>query len=108
MRDVIQKMLEAEAEAQRIVSEAGTEADRIRTDARRRAQQRAEKTREEARAEADRLIAEAENQARRDRDEALRRAAEATEQEVRIDPDRRREAVDAVVRAVVGEPPPGA
>jgi len=103
MRDVIQKMLEAEAEAKRLLSEAEAEADRIRADARRRAQRLVETARQEARDEADRLHAEAAEQAGRDRDAGLSRAAQRIEQEVGIDPERRREAVETVVRAVAGE-----
>jgi len=103
MRDVIQKMLEAEAEAKRIVAEAEAEADRIRAEARRQAQHLLETARRQARDEADRLIAEADEQADRDRGSGLSLAAERIEQEVGIDPERRREAVETVVRAVAAE-----
>ena len=103
MRDVIQKMLEAEAQAKRLVAEAEAEADRIRADARRQAPQRAEAIRADARAESDRLGREAADAADRDRADALRRAAEAIDREVHLDDQARARAVERVVRAVTGQ-----
>jgi len=104
MRDVIQRMLDAEAQANRIIAEAEAQADRIRADARRQAHERAEAIRADARAEADRLVREAADEADRDRADALRRAAETIDREVRLDDRARARAVEAVVRAVTGQP----
>jgi len=105
MRDVIEKMLAAEAEAKRLVADAEAEADRIRADARRQAQERADTIRTEARAEADRLVHEAAEAADRDRAEALRRATETIDREIHLDDEARARAVDLVVWAVTGQAP---
>lgn len=56
MRDVIQKVIAAEAEGRRIVEAAKTEAERISSDAQKKAQDIVARARQEARAEAERMV----------------------------------------------------
>lgn len=102
MRDVIQKMLVAEAEAKRIVAQAEGEAERTRAEARRQAQQLADQVRDETRAEVDAAIEEAVQQADRERQQRLAKAAGNIEADLRLDEKRQADAVEVVVRCVRG------
>jgi len=103
MRDVIRKMLEAEAEAKRIVQEAGAETERLLAEARRQAQKLAERARRETAAEAERIIQTAERDAEREKKERLDEIASEMDAELKVSEDARRAAVEAVVQSVCGK-----
>ena len=103
MRDVIQNMLDAEAEAKRITQAAEEEGERLRGEARAEIQALTDRSREETRNEADRIVATAVAEAERQRKDRIARAADRIEAEVRLDETLRRGAVEAVVRAVIGK-----
>jgi len=100
MRDVIQKMVEAEGEAKRVLDAARTEADRILADARRQAHAMAEQSRQETRDRAARILSDAVQQAEREKQQRLAREIAAAEAETRLDEATFRAAAQAVVRAV--------
>lgn len=104
MRDVIQRMLEAEAEAKRLTEQAEAEAERLRAEARRQVQDLMEQVRRQTRADVDRIIAAALEQAQQEKQTRLAQADAAMDSEVRIDESMRRSAVEAIVRAVCGNP----
>jgi len=103
MRDVIQKMLEAEAEAKRLLADAEAASERLLADARQKAQHGVELARTEGRAEADRILETARQEADRERDERVRQAAAAIQTEITVDEAVHRRGVEAVVRAVCGK-----
>lgn len=102
MRDVVQKMVEAEAEAKRILAQAQAEADRILAEARAKAQEIAGHHREELREQTTQIAEKAIQAAEAERRERLARAATKIEAEVRLDDAVRKEAVNAVIRTVAG------
>ena len=102
MRDVIRKMLQAEAEAKRIVQEAETQAEQIRADARKKAQDLAQRAQQETADEVQKILSDAEDQARREKQERIVQIASAIEKEIAMDENFRRESVETVVRAVLG------
>jgi vacuolar-type H+-ATPase subunit H len=103
MREVVQKMIEAEGEARRIVDAAKAEADRLLAEARRAAHETAERSLRDARAEADRILEKARDEAECERLERLAEAIAAVEAQVRLDERAQRGAVEAVVRGVCGK-----
>jgi vacuolar-type H+-ATPase subunit H len=102
MRDVIQKMLEAETEANRIAQSADAEAERLVAEARAETQAAAQRAREAAKAEAERIVAAAVEEAEREKTERLATATAEIEVSVRLDDAVLGGAVEAVVRAVAG------
>lgn len=102
MREIIQKVIEAEAEAQRVVAEAEAEAARLVAEAREQAGARLESVRTATREAADRTVAEAEAAARREREQRLAEAAGNIAGRIRLDEARRQAAVELVVRRVCG------
>jgi len=102
MRDVIQKMLEAEAEARRIVAAAEAEAERLHADARQQGQQLADKVRADTRAEADAIIEQACREAQHERQNRLDQASTSIEAEIQLDETSRAAVVEGVVRCVCG------
>jgi len=103
MREVIQKMVEAEGEAKRILDAAKAEADRLMGDARRQAQGLIEQSRREAKAAAAKVVEAAVQTAEREKKDRLSREIAAVEAETRLDDATRRAAVEAVVRLVSGQ-----
>ena len=102
MRDVIQKMLEAEAEAKRIVAGAEAEAERIRADARRQAHQLTDQARAETRTDTDRIAEEAAGRSDSQRRAAIADAAKTIDDGLHLDEPLRTRAVETVVRRVCG------
>ena len=102
MRDVIEKMLQAEAEAKRIVAQAEVDAEQIRAESRHRAQDLAEKVRLEAHDEAAAIVRQASEEAEKEKQARIARAAKVIDGEVRMDDEFRAGAVEAVVRCVRG------
>ncbi|MCX5684693.1 MAG: hypothetical protein NT049_13535 [Planctomycetota bacterium] len=100
MREVIQKMVEAEGDAKRLLDEAKTAADRLLGEARRQAQGLLEQSRGEAKAAAAKVVESAVQEDEREKKERLAREIAAVEAETRMDDAVRRAAVEAVVKAV--------
>ena len=103
MRDVIQSMVQAEAEAKRIVAAAEAEAERIVAEARKTAQPIVEQARARTREEAGRIVEAAAREAEREKKERLAAATAQIDAQVRLDDSLRRAAVEAVVKAVCGK-----
>jgi vacuolar-type H+-ATPase subunit H len=102
MREVIQKVIQAEGEAKRLRQEAQAEADRIMTEAQKQAHDLVVRCRQEVRVEAERIMAAAIQEAEREKKESLDRAAAEIEAQVRLDEATKQRAVEAVVRFVCG------
>lgn len=102
MRDVIEKVMEAEREAQRRLEAARAEAAGLLADAQREAHELVTRSGEEARAEAEKLVNAAKGDAQREKKEQLARAGAEIEAGVRLDEETHRRAVSAVVRNVCG------
>jgi len=100
MREVIQQLVAAEAEAQRIVQAAQAEADHILADGQHQAQALVARGREETRAAAEKLLATAIANAERDKQERLAQACEEIDAQVRLDEDSRDRIVAEIVRCV--------
>jgi len=106
MRNVIQKVLETEAEAKHIVEAANAEADDILSKARKQTQELLAQANREARAEADRMVEAAVKEAEREKQERLARAAAEIKTQIRLDEAVTRRAVEGVVRCVCGQQQP--
>ena len=102
MRDVIQKLIETEAEAKHIVETARAEAERILSDAQKQGRDLMALTRQETRVEADRILAAAIREAEREKQECLARAAAEIETQARLNEATKQRAVEEVVRCVCG------
>ena len=102
MRDVIQKVIAAEAEAKRILGAGRAEGDRILSEARQQAQELAARSRQEARAEAGRILESAVQEAEGEKQKRLSRSIAEIEAQIHLDEATRQHAVDAVVRFVCG------
>jgi vacuolar-type H+-ATPase subunit H len=102
MREVIQKMVEAEVEAKRILDAATAEAEHLLGEARRQAQGLLEQSRREAKAAAARVVEAAVQEAEREKTDRLAREIAAVEAKTSLDDATRRAAVEAVVRLVTG------
>jgi vacuolar-type H+-ATPase subunit H len=104
MRDVIQGMVQAETEAKRIVAAAKAEAERLVAEAHKQAQGLAQQVLAGTRDEAARIVEAASREAEREKKDRLAKATAEVEKEVRMDESLRRDAVEAVVKAVCGKP----
>jgi vacuolar-type H+-ATPase subunit H len=102
MQDVVGIVLQAEAEAKRILEEAEAEAERLTSEARSRAHEIVQMRRREAAEEADAIVKSAEQDAQGEREERLARAAVEIEAAVQLDPSAARQLVDAVLSCVGG------
>ncbi len=102
MRDVIQKIVATENQAKRIVEEGRVEADRILSEARKKAQYITTKAYQDAGKEAQDIVAEATQAAERERQDSLQRASEAIEREIVIDKDLRKAIIEEILRHVCG------
>lgn len=103
MRDVIQKVIAAEAEARRIVEAARVEADRISAGAQKQGEELVVRTRQEARAEADRVVEAALKTAAQEKRERLARVVAEIDTQVQLDETARQRAVAAAIRCVCGQ-----
>jgi vacuolar-type H+-ATPase subunit H len=74
MREVIAKILEAEAEGKRIVAAAKSEADRIMSDARDQAREETSRLHKDTQIEIDRMVEESSKAIEQERKSALARA----------------------------------
>ena len=106
MRNVIQKVLEAEAEAKRLVEAAKAEAEDTLCQARKQAQELLAQGRREARAEAERIVEAALKEAEHEKQERLARAAAEIKTQIHLDEAMTRRAVEGVVWCVCGRQQP--
>ena len=102
MRDVIQKLIETEAEAKHMVEAAKAEAELILSDAQKKGQDLVALTHQETRIEAEKILETATQEAGREKQERLSRAAAEIETQVRLDEAPKQRAVEGVVRCVCG------
>lgn len=102
MRDVIQKVLEAEKQARELVESARTEAAATLAAARKQAEERQRESAERTEAEAQHMAAVAVAAARQQQRDLLARAEAGLARRLKLEDAVRREAVDAVVRCVCG------
>jgi len=100
VRDVIQKIVATEAEAKSAVEEARAQADRILSEARRKARDIAAQANVEANTEAECIVAAAVEAADKEKEERLVRAAAKIDKQVGIDEAGRRRVVEKVVRCI--------
>ncbi|NLF22271.1 MAG: hypothetical protein GX590_03835 [Lentisphaerae bacterium] len=102
MRDVIEKVIQAEAEARAIVADAEREAEALLQKARTEAQRLREQDRVAVLAEQDRLVAEALEEAGRQCRRQIEAFAQDLKNRVRLDAATRQRAVQQVVEFVRG------
>lgn len=102
MRDVIEKIIVSENEAKTIIETARTEAEGIIAQARRKGQDMVEHVRQEAGGEAEKIVEAAVEAAEREKASDLARARITIEQEIRLDDESARQAVEGVVQCVCG------
>jgi len=106
MRNVIQKVLAAEAEAKNLLDAGRVEADRIREAAQKKGQALLALSRQETRGEVETILETATRQAELEKQERLAKAAVEIETQFRLDDAIRQRAVEAVVRCVCSFGPP--
>jgi len=104
MREVIEKIIVTENEARTIVEAVGAEAERVLSDARKRASEIVERSRLEARTEAARIVEEAVGEAEEEKKVLLSQAASRIQSGIDVDEVARECAVQAVVRCICGMP----
>ncbi len=104
MREIIQDLVDAEAQASRIVQAAREEADRLVAEAQKRAQERVGQARAEARVQAEKIIQAAVEEAQQLKRQRLAQAEVEIRERVRLDAATRTAIARAVVRAVCGQP----
>lgn len=103
MRDVIQQIIEVEQQAKGILEAARIEAERIRSEARSEASRLVDEARRDGQAEARLLLESAHRDAEEEKSRLLAEAAERIEACVQVDEAVRRRAVERVVRRIQGE-----
>ena len=104
MRDVIQKIIATESEAKLTVEAARAEADRILSDAQKKGHDVVERARQEALSEAGKIVEAAVEAAELEKQRRLTDAAAEIENQVQLEPARRKLAVEGVVRCVCKQP----
>ncbi len=102
MREVIEKVMAAEAEAKRLLSHAQQEAEAIVQQARQDAMQFTEQRRKDARLEAERMVAEAETAALVQKQRQIGQIAEALQSGLQLDAADHQRAVKVVVETLSG------
>ena len=103
MRDVIQGVLAAEAEAKAVLQKAQQEADELVQTSRNAALALTERNLAEVAAEAERILAEAEQQTTAQEQEQLAGIGQALQKELKLDAEEREQALRLVVAAVLGQ-----
>lgn len=104
MRDVIQKIISVENEANVTIQDARAEAERITSDARKKSNDLIENARQEALTEAIKIVDASIQGAEKEKQQQLASAAIEIEKQVRLDPAIREWAVEGVVRCVCKQP----
>lgn len=100
MRDVIQKLITAEAEAKRLIQAAKADAQRILSEAQQQAQKLTFDTRQEAQLAAQRILTTAITNAEADKQARLATFVVEIEKQIDLNESKRRQVVEAVVRCV--------
>jgi vacuolar-type H+-ATPase subunit H len=106
MHDVVKLVLQAEAQARRILEDAEAEAERLGADARSRAQEIVQTMRRETAEQADAIVTTAEQEALRERRQRLAQAAVEIETAVQLDRPSAQAVVDGVIRCINGTSQP--
>ena len=106
MRQIIEQVLAAEAEAKRIIEAAQAEAEQVISEAQVRAQELLERAHQTAREEAEAAVAAAVGAAEHEKKQRLAQIAIEVGQQVRLSSTRRTGAVEAAVRCLCGESEP--
>jgi F-type H+-transporting ATPase subunit b len=107
MREVIQKVIETETEAKRLVEAATAEADSILSKAQKEAEELLVKVRRDGRTEAEKIVEAAKEEAEREKQECLARALAEINIQVRLDQATIQRAVEGLVRCVCRQNPSG-
>lgn len=102
MRDVIQRILQAESEAKHLLEQARQEAERIETQARNEAQEIEADVQRELQTEAGRILEETARRAEQEKHELLDRATRDIEEQVQLPEILKKKAVQEVIRCVCG------
>lgn len=102
MREVIQRVIAAEAEAKRIVAAAQAEAEQIAAEARNRTDTLVAHARADANAEAERIVDAAVRDAELEKQEQLARIAAEIEAQIRLDDPVRECVIAGALRCVCG------
>jgi vacuolar-type H+-ATPase subunit H len=102
MREVIQKVLEAENEAKRIVERANAERDQILSDAQKQAKELKARIRKETQVQAERLVHMAVQEAEKKKQALLVQLAAEIETQFQLDEATVQRVVPASVRCVCG------
>jgi vacuolar-type H+-ATPase subunit H len=100
LQQVIQKVLEAEAEAGRMVKRAKAEAEKILAEAQERAQQLMAQRRELARSDAEAIISTAARVAEEEKQVRMARATAEINTQVQLDQSVQQQVIDAVVACI--------
>lgn len=101
MREIIAKVLEAEAEGKKIVAIAKAEAERILAEARAKAQETTDRIRKETQIEITRTVEECEKETLQEKETALARASGEISARFPLDQPAREQAVLAGIHCVV-------
>lgn len=102
MREVIEKVMAAEAEAKSLLSHAQQEAEALVQQARQHALRIAEQSRKDVRLEAERMVAEAETAALAQKQRQIGQIADALQSGLQLDAADHRHAVKVVVDTLSG------
>ncbi|HBE44490.1 MAG TPA: hypothetical protein DDW17_03305 [Deltaproteobacteria bacterium] len=100
MRDVIQKIIATESDAKSLIDEAKAEADRILSDAQKKGQDIIERARKDALTEAEKIVETAVEEAEREKQYRLSLAIAAIENQIKLEPEFKKKAVEWVIRCV--------
>jgi vacuolar-type H+-ATPase subunit H len=106
MREVIQKLLETETEASRLVEIAKGQAEAILANARKEAGELVARIIRDTRAEAEAIVSKAIADGEQAKQESLARASREIQAHVDMNPATRERVVAAAVRCVCGQDPP--
>jgi vacuolar-type H+-ATPase subunit H len=100
LREVFDKIIEAETEGKRIVERAKVEAERILSQGRKEADQIRSRTDSESRVEAERILDAITQSAEDEKRKRMDRAISESDEEIQLDETSKQQAVDAVLRCV--------
>lgn len=103
MRDVIQKVMTTEDEAQRLLQAARVEAEEIISQARQQAREQARLAQQQSRQEAAEIIRAAIAQAEQDKSRQLAHAAREINQSIQLDESTARQCVEAALKTIRGD-----
>jgi len=103
MREIIEKVMSAEADAQQLVRVAQAESARILEQARQQARDHIEKASQQARKEAVQILAMAETEAVKEKDILLARAREEVNRSIQLDENKKQQVIAAALRCFCGK-----